>query len=145
MGCSGGTSGSKLTESIHGFLVELTTLAGFLRTSRLCLHPDKTCRCRSTRGVPTTLKLYGLRRSRIPQLSHDLIFPTKARVELARSSHVLREPVEHGLRAALELQVAIEPGGRALDPLQLLPHGGNIVKNCLDVTRMSKAIVVNLI
>ena len=33
---------------------------------------------------------------------------------------VLREPVEHGLRAALELQVAIPSGGRAFDPLQLL-------------------------
>ena len=32
------------------------------------------------------------------------------------SGHVLREPVEHGLRAALELQVSVPPGGGAFDP-----------------------------
>jgi hypothetical protein len=49
------------------------------------------------------------------------------------------------LRAALEFQVAIEPGGRALDPLQLLPHDGSVVKDCLNVTRVGKPIALAIL
>jgi hypothetical protein len=49
----------------------------------------------------------------------------------SRFSSVLRQPVEHGLRVALELHVAVPSRVRALDPLPLL-LGQNVVEHRLD-------------
>ena len=62
----------------------------------------------------------------------------------ASSRHVLREPVEHRLWAALELHVAVPSGCCALDPLQLLLGYGNVVEHRLDVLGLGED-VVNLI
>jgi hypothetical protein len=57
------------------------------------------------------------------------------------SSYVLREPVEHGLGAALELQVAVPPGRAALDPLQLLSAMGMLSYMAMRC-RMMIAVVI---
>src|SRR6266566_4610850 len=70
----------------------------------------------------------------------------------ARSGHVLCEPVEHGLRAALELHVAalelhvaVPSRGCALDPLQLLLGQGDVVEHRLDVARIGEDVAANLV
>ena len=62
----------------------------------------------------------------------------------ARSAHVLREPVEHGLRAALELQLAVEPGRGVLDPVQLLLGHRDVVEHRLDVTGVGEDVAADL-
>src|SRR6478609_6264910 len=61
------------------------------------------------------------------------------------SRRVLGEPVEHRLRAPLELHVAVPSGCGALDPLQLLVGHRNVVEHRLDVARVGEGVAANLV
>ncbi|MEV5721412.1 hypothetical protein AB0L41_46785 [Amycolatopsis mediterranei] len=61
------------------------------------------------------------------------------------SGQVLREPLEHRLRATLELQVAVPPGGRALDPLEPLLRDGYVLERREHIARVRQDIFVDLV
>ncbi|MFF8381555.1 hypothetical protein ACF07V_36255 [Streptomyces sp. NPDC015661] len=55
-----------------------------------------------------------------------------------------REPVEHLLGVVREVVVSVETAGGALDPVQLLAGGGEVVVDALDVFGAGAGVVVDL-
>src|ERR1700752_1243209 len=62
-----------------------------------------------------------------------------------KSGHVSLEPVQHRLRATLELEVPVPARGGAVNPVELLVGDGDVVEHRLHVARVGEYVVVYLV